>query len=320
VNRSSRASAQSYLGEARACLALDRAAQAEWALSKSIELNQSDPAPWLLRLGLLHVEDRTLEAGRLGWTAYAAVPPAARRDILRGLTLALLTDTPDELARDQLNRWIMADPADTDAQVALLSRVAAQPHAGDPDRPAQIASLTSLLARYPEHLAAREALVTALADMGETDRGREFLSTWPSQARDARYYRLRGRWDLDYEHHPAQAVEAFDRALTELPHDWRTHYRLSRALKMLGKDEQSEQEARVVTRLHEVLSPGPLGNRLANDFAHLDTPQSRLDLASLSTAVGLDRLADAWRLEAKNQASAADDPLSSDATLNSFAR
>ena len=73
--------------------------------------------------------------------------------------------------------------------------------------------------------------VTALADAGEPDRGRVFLEGWPAAMRDARYWRLRGRWDLEYDHRPDQAIPAFRAALEVLPHDWRTHYRLARALR-----------------------------------------------------------------------------------------
>ncbi|HEV3167599.1 MAG TPA: tetratricopeptide repeat protein [Isosphaeraceae bacterium] len=315
VNQTRFASAQSFLGEARASLALDSAAQAERALIESINRNPADPAPWLLRLWLLHVEDRTLEAKRLGWAAYRAVPSSARRDVLRGLTLALLTETPDDLARPQLDRWISGDPADVNARVALLSRVAAQPHAGDPDRATQISTLSSLLASNPEHLAAREALLVGLAGAGEVDRGRDVLNAWPSQARDARYYRLQGRWDLDYNHQPTLAIEAFRRALAELPHDWRTHYRLSRALRTLSQKDEADQEALTVTRLREILDSGPLGTRLAQGFAHLDDPKSCRDLAQLCTAVGLDRLASAWRLESEGQPTSAKDLLNTGSPL-----
>jgi tetratricopeptide (TPR) repeat protein len=297
LNRTSHASARSLLEEARASLALNRAAQAERALVRAVEAGPADPAPWLLRLGLLHVENRILEAQQVGWEAYSAVSPTAKRDILRALTLALLTEPPDDSARDQLDRWIAADPADMDAVVALLSRIAAQPRAGDPDRGARIAKLTSLLDGNPKHLPAREALVVALADAGELGRGRELLDAWPAEMRDARYYRLAGRWDLDYEHQPAQAVRAFRRALMDQPHDWRTHYRLSRALSTLGKVDEARREAETVARLREALEPENLGHRLVADFDHLEDPQSRLDLGALCATVGLDRLAEAWRLE-----------------------
>ena len=81
------ARSSSHLGEARACLALGRAAQAELSLHRAIRLDPSDPEPWRLLLEILRVEDRTLEAQRLGWEAYDQVSPEARRELLRELTL-----------------------------------------------------------------------------------------------------------------------------------------------------------------------------------------------------------------------------------------
>jgi thioredoxin-like negative regulator of GroEL len=295
VNQSRRAAAASLLGEARACLHLDRAAQALQALDRAIAARPAEPEPWLLKLGVLHVEDRIVEAQRIGWQAFNAVPPASRQEVLRAWTLALLADTPDDLARQTLQRWIAADPADDDARAALLARMATMPRPSDTDRTTRIATLTTILARNPQHVAAREALVAALADAGEPDRGRAVLEAWPAAARDARYLRLKGRWDLEYDHQPARAVAAFQRALAELPHDWKTHYRLARALKILGRLDDARAEAATVARLRETLAPDPLGQRLARAFSHLDDPQSRLDLAHLCAQVGLTRLADAWR-------------------------
>ena len=55
--------------------------------------------------------------------------------------------------------------------------------------------------------------MTSLADAGELDRGRAVLDAWPESDRDARYWRLRGRWELEYEHRPEQAANAFQTAL-----------------------------------------------------------------------------------------------------------
>lgn len=297
VNRTDRATAQSWLSEARVCLALGRAAQAERALVRAARANPSDPAPWLLRLSLLHVEDRMLEAKDTGWAAFEAVSAPARRDVLRALTLALLTDTPDDPAREQLQHWVAADPDDVDARVALLRRMTALPRAGDPDRSARITSLTELVARQPRHAGAREALVNALADAGDFDTGRTVLEAWPADQRDARFYRLLGRWDLEYDHKPAEAAQALRQSLAQLPHDWKAHFRLSRALSRLEKTREARAEAQTVARLREVLDPEPLGRRLAADFAHLDDPAARQDVANLCDTVGLHRLASAWRSE-----------------------
>ncbi len=213
-------------------------------------------------------------------------------------TLAALAELPDDEVRSRLDRWIGADPADLDARVARLVRIAANPHPGDPDRAERIARLSAILDRDPGHTPAREALLVALADAGEPDRGRAVLDAWPEPARDARYDRLRGRWDLDYDHRADRAAEAYAHAVAELPHDWKSHYGLARALRALGREVEARAEAEAVARLRERLDPSSLGPRLAADLANLDDPRSLLDLAALTESVGLAWLAETWRREA----------------------
>ena len=298
LNRTSEADARTLLAEARAALALGRAARADRALTRAIAEAPADPEATLLRLELLRMEDRPLEAGRAGWAAYDGAPPGARREILRALTLALLDDAPEDLARETLRRWCSADPEDADARVALFRRIGPMPRSGDPDVSARVAALQAILDRDPGHLDAREVLIITLADAGDPERGRQLLDSWPRQARDARYLRLRGRWDLDYDHRPAEAVRSLRLALTELPQDWRTRYRLARALRADGRAAEAREAADSLSRLREALDPIPLGRRLAADLEHLDDRESRLDLAALCDRVGLSRLADAWRLDA----------------------
>jgi tetratricopeptide (TPR) repeat protein len=301
VNASAAARSSSHLGEARACLALGKAAQAELSLLRAIRADPSGPEPWRLLLEILLVEDRTLEAQHLGWEAYDKVSSEARRELLRELTLGLLADLPDEQIRSTLRRWVDADANDIDAQIALWQRIAAQPRAADPDRPSLLAALEALLTKHPDHIGARAALVTALADAGEPDRGRAVLSSWPESSRDARYWRLRGRWDLEYDHHPEQAAAALRTALIDLPQDWRSWFRLARALHILGRDNESQQAAETVSRIREVLDPLVLGPRLHAAFDHLDDPAALHDLAALCNRAGLTRLADAWLMEAQRK-------------------
>jgi len=303
VNAGGPARPSALLAEARAALALGRAAEADAALARAAGADPANPEPWRLRLERFRVEDLALEAQEVGWAAYAAVPPEARPAVLRELTLALLADLPDDLARRTLARWAgAADPArpDRDARVALLRRVAAMPRADDPDRATRAAELSALLAAEPGHLAAREALVTALADAGEPDRGRAVLDAWPGPepTRDARYWRLRGRWDQDYDGRPARAAEAFRRTLADLPHDWKTRVRLARAFHTLGREADAKREAEAVNRTREALDPAPLGTRLKANLDRPDDPAALLDLADLCARVGLARLAGAWRREA----------------------
>jgi len=295
INTTAGATSRTYLGEGRACLALGRAAQAERALRKAASAAPTESAAWLLLLEVLRVEDRLVDAFTLGWQALDQALPAARPQLLRELTLAALTDLPDELARSTLRRWIDADPGDVDARVALLRRIGAEPRADDPERESRLIQLGDLLASHPEHVDAREALVTALADAGEPEAGRKLLETWPLEQRDGRFWRLRGRWDLDHDHRPDQAVDALQAALVDFPQDWRIHYRLAQALQIVHRPEEARREAETVGRIRELLDPLTLGPKLDAAFSHLDEPAALQTLADLCARAGLTRLAGVWR-------------------------
>jgi hypothetical protein len=194
-----------------------------------------------------------------------------------------------------LQKWIDADPTDIDAQVALLRRIEAEPRSGDPDRDVRLVALSKLLAEHPDHVGVREVLVTALADAAEEDRGRMLLKSWPANQRDGRYWRLLGRWYLEHDQAPEQAIRALQAAIIDFPHDWRTHYRLARALKIVGQAEAARHEAEAVSRIRELLDPLFLEPKLEMSFAHLEQPAARQALADVCTKAGLIRLAEAWR-------------------------
>jgi tetratricopeptide (TPR) repeat protein len=294
INATPAATGSTLLGEGRACLATGRAAQAERALRRAVAAAPGESQAWLLLLEILRVEDRPLEAQTAGWNAAESVAPEAIPEILRELTWAALTDVPDDVARGTLKRWIEADPDDLDARVALLRRIGSDPRSDDPDREARLAELSALLSAHPDHVGLREVMVSALADAGEPERGRKVLEDWPPESRDARYWRLRGRWELDHNHQPEQAVVCLRKVLGDFPQDWRTHYRLARALQTLNDTEEARREAETVSRIRELLDPMTLGPRLEAAFAHLDDAESIRTLSMTCERVGLVRLARAW--------------------------
>ena len=299
-NATSAGTAATWLLEAQ--LAADLG-QSRAAAALATRINRADPArlgAWTIELNRLRVLDQPAEALRVGLSALERVrDPDDRRQILRLTTLATLAEVPDAEARAQLDRWIAADPDDLDARAARLSRIAANPLPGDPDRATRIDRLQAILDGHPDQTATRAALIAALADSGAVDRGRALLTTWPQADRDDRFDRLQARWDLEYDHEPARAADGFRRALLATPHDWRPHYGLARALRTLGQTDEAEAEALAVTRLRERLDPVPLGARLTTDFARSDagaTPDvttAWADLAALCRSVGLSDLAQA---------------------------
>jgi predicted Zn-dependent protease len=310
INATSAARTASRLSEAHACLALGFAAQAEQILRRAIDADPAAHEPWRLLLEILRVENRTFEVQQLGYDAYNSVHTESRKELLRVLTLGLLADLPDEMLRTTLQRWADADHDDVDARIALWQRIAAQPHTGDPDRLSLVAALQDLLTKYPEHIGVRDALITALADTGELANAASFLDLWPICSRDARYWRLRGRWELEYGHDPEQAAWALQRALVELPHDWQSWYRLARALYSLHRSDESHQAAETVARIREGLNPRTLAPQLDDVFKHLDDPRALREVAVLCNHVGLTRLAQMWLAEAALAAPSATVPRS----------
>ena len=95
-------------------------------------------------------------------------------------------------------------------------------------------------------------------------------------------------------------MDAFRTALRELPQDWRSWYRLSRALHILDRQPESHQAAETVSRIREVIDPLLLGPRLHAAFDHLADPKALADLAALCNQAGLTRLSSAWRAEAQH--------------------
>ena len=158
INTTSSAQNYTHLAEARACLALGQAVQAELSLHRAITADPSVAESSQLLLQILLIEDRTLEAQQLAWKTYAHIGLESRPALLRALTLGLLTDLPDDQIRMMLHRWIDADPGDLNAQIALWQRISLQPRASDPDRPSVLAALEALLAKHPDHISAREVL------------------------------------------------------------------------------------------------------------------------------------------------------------------
>ncbi len=304
INQTRAANARTLLAEASAELAIDRGADADRALERASTADPGRAEAWRARLDRFRVLDQPVEALKLLRRAETSVAPAEFRPILASATLAALAELPDDEARERLDRWIKADPNDFDARVAWLDRVAANPHPGDPDRATRIRELTAILDRDPNQIAARETLLVALADAGEPEKGRTVLAAWPEASRDARYFRLRARWDLEYDHQPEQAVVAYTEALNEIPHDWTSHYGLARAYRALGRETESRNEANIVARLRERLAPATLAPRLTGDLAKLDDPRSSLDLAALCQSVGLTWLAESWAREARLRPSA----------------
>jgi tetratricopeptide (TPR) repeat protein len=295
VNASAEASGEAFFQEGRACLALGRAAQAEDVLRRAVAAEPEDARAWQLLAMIYRFEDRQIDSMNLLRKALESIAPADRANLLLEVTMTILTDLPDDVARSTLQRWLAADPADVEAEAALLRRIGSDPRSEDPDRQARLDRLEELNARHPDRPNVREALAITLADGRDDNDFRAVLDSWPADARDARYWRLKGRLYLDVDRRPEPAADAYRRSLAETPHDWRSHYGLARALMQLNRPEEAANEARTVSRIREAIDPLTLGPSLDAIVTHLDREAARASFADLCARVGLDRLAQAWR-------------------------
>ena len=149
INASGGATSSTHLARAERAWRLVGPPRPKPRSARRLPLHPRSPTAWLLLLEVLRVEDRLIDAFTLGWKALDHVLPADHPQILRELTLAALTDLPDEYARKTLRRWIDADAGDVDARVALLRRMGADPRADDPQRESRLAQLRELLAAHP---------------------------------------------------------------------------------------------------------------------------------------------------------------------------
>ncbi len=299
INASDAANGLSHLGEARAALALGRAFQSERALRRSVVADPENIEPWQLLLQILRVEDRTLDASRTGWEAYEQRAPDSRPAVLKELTLALLAELPDDDVRRTLRRWIDADSSDLDARIALVERMASQPRAADPDRVILLTELEMVVTAPP---GPHQGAGGACDRPGRRGRARAWTHDSGRLALERSRFSLLAsarRWDLEYDNQPEAAAAAFHTVLTEIPQDWRTWYRLARALHTLGRDGESRQAAETVSRIRGALDPLVLRPLLDESLGHLSEPAPLEEIAGLCKRVGLARLGEAWHREAQ---------------------
>ncbi len=289
VNEATEADTDSRIAHAEAAIAVGRPGEAESALRPLLEARTPRPRAWTLMLDLLRIQERRDEALMLTRRGLDTVDLEHTPVLLRAGVQAVLTDVPDDQVRTTLRAWMAAEPDAPHAEIAYQRQIARRPRLDDPSAEDRADRLWDLVRAWPEFAPARIALVEALADAGRPLEARPVLEDWPETAASTGHQRIRGRWALEFEGAPGLAVEALEPVVDRVPHDWKSRYRLARALRLLGHTNRARIEARRVFLTRERLEP----NELRPLLRQLDDGMPVPDLAQRLRDVGLTRLAKA---------------------------
>jgi tetratricopeptide (TPR) repeat protein len=103
-------------------------------------------------------------------------------------------------------------------------------------------------ADYPHNLEVLSYFLEAAIGQAEFSRVGELLQGLPATAEtDSRFWRYRGTW-LDSQRRPAEAAEAFRKAIELYPLDWRSHHELGIVARVLQQPDLAARHAELGQR------------------------------------------------------------------------
>lgn len=279
---------------ATAALRADHPASALKILKKWQQDSPEKPDGWLMILDIyrfLGQTDQTIltfNEIRNHETARRSAP------VLVKATLGMLTDLDPEEVRDRLSRWNKAEPGQPIAQAALQQRYLDNPMPNDPGRDERLQTCRDLLQRFPASTQARAVLAELLMVSGLAVEATRTVENWPEADRQGIvYHRILGRYLQDIRHDQNQAIIAFQMVLQSMPHDWKTRYRLARALKAVGRHDESRFESNKMLKIREKLDPINLEPIIREAFPK-GKPPVISKLTALLNDLDLDALAKSW--------------------------
>lgn len=294
-------SAEDMVRWARACLAADRPSQASTILDRWSSRDVTGADGWVLRIEL----SRALgDADAIAHTlAMTLKRPEARHSLsfLSTATFGILTMmSPDEM-RERLRRWSDTESGEPLAKAWLLNRQFADASELGIDVARLSDEARELVSRHPESAEARRVLTEMLFEQGYYAEASQVLAGWPVGSRNSvSYERLEGRRLLEIAGDATPAIASFRKVLEVMPHDWRTRYRLSKALARSGRMDEARAEARQTVAIREALEPTTLERLLKAAFPSGSEPEPQ-SLIPLLRSVGLTELAGAWQERSATQ-------------------
>lgn len=279
--------------EASLLLQLNRAAQAERAARRSLELEPNSlDARQLLSL-ICRWENRLHEAERLLAELYELCAPEHRANALVQLFELHVGQFDVKETQQRLEAFLANDPSDFSARLAL-----ARLHVGMGDNAKAGEMLDECWRLKPGDIDVRAALVNCYVIFGDYQKATRLLETWPADQRDARYWESMGTYQSEYLQHYEQAAESYRRVLQHVPDDWRVRHRLAICLRSLGDEEGARVELERVDRARVALQREKMEETLKALPDMITTADGRYQIGRIYEEVGRVREATLWYGEA----------------------
>lgn len=313
VGHDSSLAAQSRVQEGRLRLfRLDQPSRAEDALREALQIDPENIDANFLLWKLYELTGRSFLVEPYFWKVYAKSAPEYQILRLRdwylsqffpltanpALNVALGVIKPDEkptqrTEADRLIRFRRAEPDRPAAHVAMARWFQAE---GDPKFALELLEQAEAASHGEPDPFLVATMISALMDLGEFDRAREWWQKWPTPHDSYEYWLWTGivheQVDVDY----AQAAQAYRQAIKIWPGviDWRTRHRLVNCLQRSGDLEGAKQE-RESARHIESMSAIDLHDRLLAMSQTMTDPKVVDSFVDFYKQIGREREADCWR-------------------------
>lgn len=279
---------------ARCALMLDKPAKARRSLDAWLRTDRTGTDGWQLSIEIRRALGDSDGVNTIMREMLRSAESRRSVVLLSAATFGILTAMNAEESRERLSKWAKAEP---DSPLAEAWSLARRMEDSDLDGPIGVASMqevADLVRRWPEDPDVRRVFVESLFLQGDYEAVNHAMAQWPAEARDTvAWSRLEGRRALEVQNHPKDAIPHFRSVLDRVPQDWRTHYRLSRALAGAGQQQQAQEQARRTVEIRELLEPASLAKILGSTFTK-GKPPTPTKLIELLRRIGQTDLAQAW--------------------------
>jgi len=287
---------EDFVRRARCELVLNRPATAQKMLDRWKSFDRRDPSGWQISVELRRALGDMDGVNRQIREALRDADARRLPSFLTVSTFGLLTVMDPAESRSRLERWAKTEPDSPLSRTWLIQRSLEEVDATGQLGAETLQQARELAKKWPGDSEIRRVLVEALFVQGDYESIRQEMKQWPADdSRDAvGWLRLEGRRLLEIEKDAAGAVPLFESVLTRMPQDWRSRYRLSRALAGAGRAAEARKEATRTVEIRELLEPASLEPVLKEAFPR-GKPPNPVKLIVFLQKIEQVELAQAWQ-------------------------